>query len=371
MMKQAQERAKPTTESAGAAAREGTRTAADAAMRWGAMQAKFGNRGLVRMLHGALRGGAAIQRGTEDTPTDETETKTDPKAVYEKKLRAAFDGPATFKELMTEAGEDTEAQAALLEANAAIELEVEALRGLDRILYGESPLSETDGMAILEKIEKGNENAFDKLKNKGAAFDEKDARSHEWGLGRARDKNGEVFLIYGDTDGVSWGPYLHALAPLAHSHPYFENGPTRRRNRINLETKEIADHPSSNHIKGIVRWTDLAAKSTADMSSEVAKIFPSASDVAFSAKQGVPKHVVYTPYCVLQHPAMGDVIANPEFNNGKMSGAPRLYFEILDAKAADDTGDNYACTMKAFGASELWSATVTTQGSGQFGTLRW
>lgn len=352
-MRHKPEAARAATEHAGAASREDRRQPTEAGLtgaadRFIGMQGRLGNRNVARMLAGALRGGAPIQRmmqPEEDATAEEKKEQGGLKAVYEKKLKTAFDGPKMYHELMLEAGENLEAQAALLEANAVMEAEVEKLRSDVKILYGEPPLDANRGLALLEKIEQDDPNAFQTMKRNGASFNEEDARGHEWGLGRSRDKNGEVFLLCGSMDSVDWSPYLHVLAPLAHSHPYFESGRPRRLGQMNLATKEIADHPSTDNIKGIVRWDDLASKSSGDMSFEVAKIFPSAPDIAFCAEKDVPKHVVYTLYFVLENEKYGVFLANPF----KLKDAPRLYFEIIDAKPADATGENFACTMKAHG----------------------
>lgn len=99
------------------------------------------------------------------------------------------------------------------------------------------------------------------------------------------------------------------------------------------------------------------------------KIFPSASDVAFSARKGVKRHLVYTPYLVLDHTA-GKVVANPNFNRGTMAGAPRLRFEIRNAVHVQD--QDYGCELAAFkGNAEFWKKDVVTNGDGQFSPLNW
>jgi len=372
--------AKP--ERAEASSRREERSIASPAEKLGRWQSQLGNRHVARMLAAQRRPSVPIQRMMEPNQEDVGPPKTEGESVttappptretYERALRSAHDGPAKYQQLLVEAQSNPTALQALNEADAAIQAEVNGLRNDVGVLYGNPPLDEQAGLSIFSRIEKNDTNVFQGLLRQGAPYQEVNPRKHEWGLGRARTSTGEVFLLIGERDGVSWSAYLDFLAPLAHSHPYFDGKPPRRSNgNLNLETKEIADHASSNHIGGIVRWDDLIGRTNADMTGEVSKIFPSASDIAFCAKKNVPRHEVYTPYAVISHPAMGVVIANPEVNGGAFRQAPRLRFVISDAKATDDSGEHYSCTLTAHIANRQWQATVRTEGAGQMGVLDW
>jgi hypothetical protein len=245
----------------------------------------------------------------------------------------------------------------------------ERLKTRQDVVYRMPPLAEADARRIVTDIEKADPNALQGLQLAGTAFTPiatGDERKHEWGILKARTRADECMLISGAATGVSWGPFLNCGIGIAHSHPYFEAGKTRNRfGGIRLETKEIADHP--NLPAGMIAWNDLATRAEL---SEVSKIFPSASDIEFAADQNVPLHRVYTPYAVVQGNGV-DYVANPDIRGGQFRAAPRLVFVILGARPAPD-GANYTCTLEAkSGATTLWSSVVTTEGTGQFGLLRW
>jgi hypothetical protein len=136
---------------------------------------------------------------------------------------------------------------------------------------------------------------------------------------------------------------------------------------VSTETKEIADHQIGNQrAHGAVLWSDLAGRNEY---YEMLKIFPSASDIAFSAKKGVARHTVYTTYLVLSHPA-GTTIANPDFNQGAWTHTPRLRFEIRDAAHVQDR--DYKCELAAFADNyEFWKKDIVTEGDGPLSSLKW
>ena len=181
-------------------------------------------------------------------------------------------------------------------------------------------------------------------------------------------------LIIGDATGVTWEPFLHCGIAIAHSHPYFKKGPARLQpkwgeptGRVSTETKEIADHQIGNQqVTGAVLWSDLASRTEF---REMLKIFPSASDIAFSAKKRVARHTVYTTYVVLDHPA-GRTIANPDFGQRAWTEAPHLRFEIRDAVHVKDR--DYKCELGAFANDvEFWTKDVITEGDGSLSNLKW
>jgi hypothetical protein len=244
------------------------------------------------------------------------------------------------------------------------------------VVYRTPPLTEADARAIVTNVEREAPNALQGLQREGGAFQpagpQKD-REHEWGILKSRTRADECMLIIGEATGVTWGPFLHCGIAIAHSHPYFKEGPARlppnvRRGettgRVSTETKEIADHQiGTRRISGAVLWSDLASLQEFN---EMLKIFPSASDVAFSAKKGIARHTVYTTYQVLRHPTAGMTIANP----GSMVGAPLLRFEIRDA--AHVQGHDYKCELAAFeGNVEFWRKDIVTEGDGPLSPLKW
>jgi hypothetical protein len=290
--------------------------------------------------------------------------------------------------------------------------EVEALRNRRDVVYADPPLDEREGRRRLALIERDDPAAFEGLLRQGSAFRElstgeygalkerlkkgDDAASreivtaevaveHEWGLGIARTAGREAMLIVGDATGVAWPTEIvNSLTPIAHSHPYFEKGPARHRapqptesgegttaseGRVSIKTKEIADHQiGDRRIPGAVLWSDLAHQREVE---EMQKIFPSASDVAFSARKGVTRHTVYTPYLVLRGPKDAIVIANPTPAVGKerLQKAPRLRFEIRNAFHIKDA--DYGCTLAAIEDNEFWTKDIVTEGDGQFAPIKW
>lgn len=303
---------------------------------------------------------------------DYNQAKTSMAQRFLQRLRNAEDGPLTYNNLLLQCQGNHDAVNMLNEANGVITHELNQLRQNPEIVYGQNPLTLNEGRTIIDEIEHAK---FDvahqlNLQNQNGPYNlMKSARTHEWGLGRARNQTGEIFLVIGDKTGVTWGPFLPCLTPLAHSHPYFEEGKVRNRyNQVSQSTKEIANHP--NLPSGAILWNSLATRADNDAKREISKIFPSASDIAFTGEKNLSVHTVYTTYICLTHPQQGLVIANPNFQGGQFARAPQLRFEISNVQLYQN--DNYQCTLTAFnGNIQIWQAQVTTNGTGQFGLLNW
>ncbi|MGH4026503.1 MAG: hypothetical protein ACRDRV_18155 [Pseudonocardiaceae bacterium] len=259
------------------------------------------------------------------------------------------------------------ALAGLEQANRDIEEEVDALRTRWDIVYHATPLRWREARRRLELIERSEQGAFDGLRRRGVPFQEsaEDAVEHEWGLGISRTARGEAILIVGDPTGVTWSDELvSCLTPVAHTHPYFEQGqPRDRHNRVSTATKEIADHKfGEESVPGAVLWSQLADRTE---SREMQKIFPSASDVAFAAKKGIKTHTVYTPYRVIDH-SEGRAIANPDGD----AEDPLLSFEIRRAVHLQEK--DYGCQLVAMkNGDAFWTKDIATKGDGQFSALTW
>lgn len=244
----------------------------------------------------------------------------------------------------------------------------------DDIVYGNPPLSEAQARTIIDTVERGKAvNVTHILMRRGSGFQLKfDNLEHEWGILKYTQALDECKLIIGERTGVTWdAAFLQVGIPVSHSHPYFEAGKVRNRLMdVSTATKEIADHPGFN-VAGIIKWSDLDQRTTADAGREVSKIFPSASDIAFCGKHHIANHHVYTTYAVLEHNVYGKCIANPNISMRGIQEQPRLVFIITGARPAGD-GENYTCTMSALsGTQQFWTKTVTTNGTGQFGLLTW
>ncbi len=227
--------------------------------------------------------------------------------------------------------------------------------------------------------------ALNGLRRAGVDFTElpKRAIKHEWGLGVARTSSGEALLIIGGATAVDWDPAVRAcLTPVAHSHPYFEIGtPRNRHGGVSTSTKAIADHDLSgktidgkrvketrNRTSGAVLWSDLAERHE---NSEMQKIFPSASDIAFAANKNVRSHHVYTPYAVASKDSRR-IITNPDAEGGKYRGAPRLKFKIKDAHQVSAEDGVYTCRLLVIAGEDTFDQMqVKTNGAGQFGALVW
>jgi hypothetical protein len=255
----------------------------------------------------------------------------------------------------------------------------EQLKAQPGVVYRTPPLTEADARAVVADVEREAPNALQGLQQQEQAFlpgGRQADRRHEWGILKAKTRADECMLIVGDATGVNWGTLLHSGIAIAHSHPYFKQGPARhppllrrgeKTGKVSTETKEIADHQiGDRREQGAVLWSDLASRKEGN---EMLKIFPSASDIAFSAKKGVTRHSVYTTYLVLVDPA-GTKIANPDFNKGEWTETPRLSFEIRDAEHVQ--GGDYKCKMAAFADDvEFWTHEVVTQGDGPLSPIRW
>ena len=229
-----------------------------------------------------------------------------------------------------------------------------AVRKLVGVVYGTPSLDEKAGTERLNLIVQGRNGALAGMSQTGQPYHEGPtaALKHEWGLGLVKHSS-EVVLVIGDPTGVSWSnELLDVLDPLAHTHPYFKNGPARLapkrsgqgKGAVSTVTKEMADHQiGTKTVNGAALWGDLTKKG--GEGNERAKIFPSALDVSFAAKHRLSSHMVYTPYLVVQvsnvlAPA-GLVIANPDFADRLSEldqdgftavSRGRLNFKITDAR---------------------------------------
>jgi len=246
-----------------------------------------------------------------------------------------------------------------------------ALQHRNDVVYSNPAMDEGAALGILHALEEGQTGALDGLNRQGAPYTPtpvQTAREHEWGILKSRTRN-ECVLIIGERTGVSWEPFLKAGRGIAHSHPYFEAGRARNRHgNVSTATKEIADYPLL--PAGIIAWADLETRAGGDAAREVSKIFPSASDIEFSAKQNLAEHTVLTPYAIVRQQGQR-YIANPEVGNGHFRNAPRLVFVIRNAHKAND-GMNYTCDLQAREVGNIfWTRTVTTNGLGQLGLLNW
>jgi len=254
-----------------------------------------------------------------------------------------------------------------------------ALQQRAGIVYRIPALTEVATQTILTNVEQGQPGALAGLSQSGAAYVPEtpdDARSHEWGVIKAKSRANECMLIEGDRTSVSFGPFMHFSDGIAHSHPYFTHprhgGGRTRWGTVSTETKEIADHVGTpGGYAGMVSWNDLINRASPDASAEISKIFPSAPDIKFSAEKNLARHTVYTTYAVLNHATGVKYIINPTLGGGQFNAAPRLNFLIRNARKAAD-GINFTCQMDALeGTNVIWTRNVTTNGTGMFGLLRW
>jgi hypothetical protein len=210
----------------------------------------------------------------------------------------------------------------------------------DEDVYYKDGMKEAEGRAVIQKITKQDKAALDGMQGGDEMMLQHYKESphsmfaHEWGLGLDRDDpGGDTVLIAGGKNGVMWGPYLKHLIPLAHAHPFRED-------------RKID--------KNIVFFDEINGANDTQKGSQRLLILPSASDVEFSAYQGVADHTVYTPYAVLDHKTTGrKAIANPSIP--QFAGAPRLSFRILNAAVDKDNDKHIFCTLAAMeGDTEFW-----------------
>jgi hypothetical protein len=220
----------------------------------------------------------------------------------------------------------------------AIPAAIRALPGV--FCHNTHPLSVTEGRARIAAITRRDIDALT-----GLDGDQYDLRyflddperifSIEWGLAREPFIiNPECILISGDKGGVQWKPFLRAgLVPLAHSHPYYDNG---HRGRALPAAGVLWDT-----IAGVTQPQDLRGRML---------VFPSCGDFAFAAAANLAVHTVYTPYTVALQPA-GRTILNPNAPGG---GAAHLSFRLQGVRWIDD--GHYEATIIALaGAREFWT----------------
>jgi hypothetical protein len=192
----------------------------------------------------------------------------------------------------------------------------------DDVFYSNPHMTFQQALDRLDRIERRDPQALGGLQGNAMElqyFNQNNGRNIfkiEWGV--AKDStivNPNCILVSGGPHGVQWGPFLQAgLVPLAHSHPFHRNtaGTTRAINN------------------GGVLWNDINGVNPHQNLAERLKVFPSAGDFAFCARQSLATHNVKTPYCVAfpaHAPATVWIVnydANPAFAN-----APRLHFRIF------------------------------------------
>ncbi len=391
-------------ERGGAAQERGSGPTAELLM---GLQCTAGNRAVARLVST----GAAIQRqlwigGAQVTtldPPGASKARLD-KIISTEARAAGFSPDAVRRKLveMTGAGQHvhgTEREAVRAALTMLQDAAWAQLMALPEVVYRTPPLTEADARAVVTDVERADPNALQGLQEQGLAYVPVGAwadREIEWGILKAKPRADgtrpdECVLIRGDRTGVNWKrEFLDAGIAIAHAHPYFNVGPLgqrlpvrNRRGVVSTETKAIADHQIGGaRLAGAVLWSDLASRKE---DREMQKIFPSASDVAFSADKRVTPHTVYTPYLVLDHPA-GTTITNPDFipnpnaprpqqrqaSLALQHAAPRLRFEIRDAVHLQ--GDDYQCELAAFEGGHrvaFWRKDIRTEGAGQLSPLKW
>lgn len=136
----------------------------------------------------------------------------------------------------------------------------------------------------------------------------------EWGLGQLGD--GRCFVIRGQAGAVDWSPFP-GVTPLAHSHPL----------------RPIASQGGKT-VDQVFADQTLATR-----------ILPSNSDIRMMAQQGVPLHLVHTPYR-FEAPNKVD---NP---SGATDRRPTVSFAIRNARPAGHLFGNsampkYQCDLVA------------------------
>ncbi len=242
-------------------------------------------------------------------------------------------------------------------------VDVGKLHQLDDVLYSEPPLNEAQGRDLLRRIVGMDQtvmNDLAQLRGDHPTYGMMELFEapwqHEWGLGRVKGGT-EAVLIVGDRTGVAWGPYLPYVDALAHMHPMF--GKTPRQDRVDLSTKRLP---------GAVDFQDLIGRRGAH--GETMKIFPSASDVQFTAERNLPSHSVFTPYVY----DSGNVALNNPQDQTPLQ-APRIEFKIKNA-VPDQQQGVFTCRLEIWADQQMLIAldpvtADTTSGGGALGTLRW
>lgn len=179
-----------------------------------------------------------------------------------------------------------------------------AIAGEHHVVVGAPVADHTVGLDVMRKIAAGDPEGFAAI---GVHVgDDFDAPGVEWGLGR---RGNEYVIVKGAAGEVDWGK-LPDVVGLAHSH---HMTPSRQLRGKGLKLKEL--------LKGS---TDASGAINRGL------VLPSAADFGYCAHNGVPRHVVVTPYVFdkksgrIRNPGPGD------------EGLPRIEFEL---KRPDLVGD--------------------------------
>jgi hypothetical protein len=358
-------------ERGGAAQERGSGPGAELLM---GLQRTAGNSAVARLVSA----GAAIQRqltiGGPPPVTEDWVDQPGPKKLITTEATEAEMPPDAVRQRLVAMIRANRHYAHGTEREAVLDAVWDVLKMKADVVYRMPPLTEADARIVISKVERAEPSALQGLKKQGRAFAPEGPtadREHEWGILKARPRADgtradECVLIIGQQAEVSWGPFENCGIAIAHSHPYFESGPTRHPSgAVSPKTKEIADHQIGGEpVAGAVLWSDLHREKE---DTEMMKIFPSPSDVEYAAKRGVSPHTVYTTYLVLS-PDAGTTIANPNVEQGGWAQAARLRFEIWRAERVKGEEYKYKCELVAFADDvQFWNRHIVAS----MKTLTW
>ncbi len=135
------------------------------------------------------------------------------------------------------------------------------------VAIGNRVSTASEGHAILARLARGDRGAFKAL-GMDAPPHTFDLRSTEWGLGQMAD--GSFIIIRGEPMAVDWAEFK-GVRPVAHSHP--------------LTADKLLD--------GHFTFQELIK---GGREKRIVDVFPSAADVAFTARNFLGEHTVQTPY---------------------------------------------------------------------------
>lgn len=229
--------------------------------------------------------------------------------------------PGKFKK-----GADWKAQGAH-PLNNTTDLSKIITKGNEHFIVGTPLASEAAGHVVMKRLASGDPTALTEVGIRGASgFD---PRTFEWGLGLTKD--GKYVLIKGSETSVVWHRPAKGIKALAHSHPY----------KAEWALKPVGG-----------KWTIADVIKDDD---NLARLFPSGSDVKQCHQLKEIPHSVHTPY--VYNPANG-TIGNPVG-----SGGTTITFEIKAIKnveVPDKIAELVATVEAKAGGVVIWSGKTYT-----------
>ncbi len=185
---------------------------------------------------------------------------------------------------------------------------------------------DTDGLALLQRLMRGDETALAELGFEGNG--KFDPSTREWGLGKFGKK---YVIVAGEPSGVDWGA-LKGVEPIGHSHP------------IDMYRKTMQGRRQLD-IRSVV----------AESGEDASLVFSSPEDVRFAALRRLGLHVIALPY---EHLGGTEITLASKTPSGRAQVILLLEGATGPIHSADGaTRYRARATMKA-GGQPIWQGTI-------------